>query len=158
MITSINNLYMSLQNNISDLIIKSMKAKEKNRLEALRAIKNAILLINTKTADSKELTYTEEIQLLQKLVKQRRESAEIYNSQKRHDLAKLEEDEALIIQDFLPKQLNKSEIEINISKIIDEFNPNGMKDMGRIMRIANNKMEGKADGKTISMILKKLLS
>ena len=148
---------MALQNQLTDSIKEAMKAKDSIRLEALRAIKSAILLEQTSGGDS-TLSEEKEIQLLQKLVKQRRDSATIYREQKREDLAAPEEAQAEIITEFLPEQLSPEEIEKCVDKIIADTGAAGMKDMGKVMGMANKEMAGKADGKTIAGIVKQKLS
>lgn len=149
---------MSLQNLLMQSIKEAMKAKDTLRLDALRAIKSAILLATTQAGSSDSLTEEEEIQLLQKLVKQRRDSAAIFKEQNRLDLAGPEEDQAAVIAEFLPQQLELSEVQAIVAEVIQSVNAEGMKDMGKVMGIASKKMAGKADGKTISGIVKNLLS
>ena len=120
---------MKLENKISHEIKKAMKAKDNVRLETLRSIKSGIILIKTKSSEKKDLTENDEINLLQKLVKQRRESANIFKSQKRNDLANSEEVQLKIIQEFLPKQMEDLELEKIINDIILKFNATSMKDM-----------------------------
>jgi hypothetical protein len=149
---------MSLDQRISEMIKEAMKTKDIIRLETLRAIKSAILLVKTKSAEKKYLSDGDEILLLQKLVKQRRESSEIYRSQKREDLANLEESQLKIIQEFLPKQLNDFELEKILKDIVLNINAKNIKDMGKVMGSANKIIAGKADGKKIAEIVKKILS
>jgi len=146
-----------LEQKIMNELKLAMKAKNTTALEALRAIKSAILLEKTKSKDAK-LTEADELKLLQKLVKQRRDSADIYDQQNRPDLAKVELDQIAVIEKFLPKQMNKSEIETVIDKIINQTGATSMKDMGKVMGIATKEMAGKADGKLISQIVKEKLS
>ncbi len=120
---------MKLENKISHEIKKAMKAKDNVRLETLRSIKSGIILIKTKSSEKKDLTENDEVNLLQKLVKQRRESANIFKSQKRNDLANSEEVQLKIIQEFLPKQMEDLELEKIINDIILKFNATSMKDM-----------------------------
>ena len=149
---------MSLINKISDSIKNAMKSKDSISLESLRAIKSSLLLAKTQKGVSSDITETEEIKILQKLVKQRKESAEIYMSQNRNDLADTELSQAKIIEKFLPDQLELNEIERIISELIIEIDADGMKDMGKVMGIATKKLSGKADGKTISNIVRSKLS
>ena len=149
---------MKLENKISHEIKEAMRAKDNVRLETLRSIKSGIILIKTKSSEKKDLTENDEVNLLQKLVKQRRESANIFKSQKRNDLANSEELQIKIIQEFLPKQLDDLELEKIIRDIILNLNAKSMKDMGKVMGNANKIIAGKADGKKIAEIVKKILS
>ena len=135
-----------------------MKNKDNDQLESLRAIKSALLLAKTQKNSNGEIGEVEEIKILQKLVKQRKESADIYSNQKRPELANIELSQAKIIERFLPKQIDVDELEKIIIKIINETGAEGMKDMGKVMGIASNKLSGKADGKTISNIVRSKLS
>ena len=147
---------MSLEDKINNDIKEAMKAKDQARLRGVRAIKSAILLMKT-DGTTKEIDASAEIKILQKLVKQRQDSFDIYEKQNRPDLAEIEKQEIEIIIQYLPKQLSEEELEIRIKKIVDDNGANSMKDMGMIMGIASKEFEGKADGKTISGIVKKLL-
>ena len=149
---------MKLENKISHEIKEAMKAKDNVRLETLRSIKSGIILIKTKSSEKKDLTENDEIDLLQKLVKQRRESANIFKSQKRNDLANSEEAQLKIIQEFLPKQMEDLELEKIINDIILKFNAKSMKDMGKVMGNVNKIVAGRADTKKIAEIVKKNLS
>ena len=149
---------MKLENKISHEIKEAMKAKDNVRLETLRSIKSGIILIKTKSSEKKDLTENDEINLLQKLVKQRRESANIFKSQKRNDLANSEEAQLKIIQEFLPKQMEDLELEKIINDIILKFNAKSMKDMGKVMGNVNKIVAGRADSKKIAEIVKKNLS
>lgn len=149
---------MSLQTQINEEIKNAMRAKDVLSLEALRAVKSAILLELTNGGIKEELSEEEEIKLLQRLVKQRKDSAQIYLQQGREDLAQPEIDQSKVIEKFLPVQLSETEVETIISKIISDNNLSGMAAMGQIMGLANKELAGKADGKTISTIVKKLLS
>ena len=149
---------MGLLENISSSIVKAMKNKNNDELESLRAIKSALLLAKTQKNSGGEISEVDEIKILQKLVKQRKESAEIYSNQDRLELAELEINQAKVIEKFLPKQLDHDEIEKIISEIIDQFGALGMKDMGKVMGIASSRLSGKADGKTISNIVRSKLS
>ena len=149
---------MGLLENISGSIIKAIKSKNNYELESLRAIKSALLLARTQKNSGGEISQTDEIKILQKLVKQRKESAEIYSNQDRLELAELELNQAKVIEKFLPKQLDHDEIEKIISEIIDQSGAQGMKDMGKVMGLASSQLSGKADGKTISNIVRSKLS
>ena len=149
---------MTLSENIDNKIKEAMKNKDSVSLESLRAIKSSILIFNTKKGRSGDLSENDEIQILSKLVKQRKESADIYLSQNRPELAKIETDQADIIKQFLPEQLTEIEIEKIVSEIISKINASGMKDMGKVMGLATKELSGKADGKTISQIVRKNLS
>ncbi len=149
---------MGLLENISGSIIKAIKSKNNYELESLRAIKSALLLARTQKNSGGEISQADEIKILQKLVKQRKESAEIYSNQDRLELAELELNQAKVIEKFLPKQLNHDEIEKIISEIIDQSGAKGMKDMGKVMGLASSQLSGKADGKTISNIVRSKLS
>jgi uncharacterized protein YqeY len=148
---------MSLTTTINADIKAAMLAKEKEKLEALRAIKSAILLANTEK-NAGEISEEDEIKLLKRLVKQRKESAATYSEAGRNDLAEKEEFQASLIETYLPEQLGEEEIEKIIDEIIAETNADSMKDMGRIMGMAVKKTAGKADNKILSEIIKKKLS
>ena len=136
----------------------AMRAKDSNRLEALRAVKSAILLAQTDAAGKDGLSEDEELKLLQKLVKQRKESAAIYKEQGREDLAEPELEQAAVIESFLPEQMSEEEIEKEVERIIEETGASGMQDMGKVMGKASQELAGRADGKTISGIVRKKLS
>jgi len=146
---------MSLQSQINTAIKEAMKAKDQERLSALRAVKSALLLAQTdKSATDAGLSSEDEIKILQKLVKQRRDSAEIYTQQNRADLAEPEIAQADVIASFLPAQLSEEEITQVIQKIIAQTGATSMKQMGQVMGAAQAELAGKADGKTISGIIK----
>ena len=149
---------MSLLNSLNDELKAAMRAKDTLKLEALRAIKSAVLLAKTATAGDVDLTEEEEIKLLQKLVKQRKDSAVIFKEQNRDDLAAPEEAQAEVIAQFLPEQLSQQDIEQIIDEIVAKTGAQGMKDMGKVMGMASKEMVGKADGKTISTIVKQKLN
>ena len=149
---------MSLLNSLNDELKAAMRAKDSLKLEALRAIKSAVLLVKTATAGDVDLTKEEEIKLLQKLVKQRKDSAVIFKEQNRDDLAAPEEAQARVIAQFLPDQLSQQEIEQIVDEIVAKTGAQGMKDMGKVMGMASKEMAGKADGKTISTIVKQKLN
>jgi uncharacterized protein YqeY len=147
---------MALEQKINEGIKLAMLAKDKVRLESLRAVKAAILLV--KTSDkAQEFDEAAEVKMLQKLVKQRRETAEIYTQNNRRELADKELAEALIIEEFLPKQADASEIEAVVKAVIAETGAGSIKDMGKVMGIASKQLAGKAEGKIISDTVKKLL-
>ncbi len=148
---------MSLEKDVMTQMKAAMKAKDSEALEALRAVKGAILLAKTDNGQQ-ELSEEQEVKLVQKLVKQRKDSAQLYREQKREDLAEPEEKQAEVIAQFLPEQLSEAEIEAKIEEIIAQTGADGMKDMGKVMGIASKELAGKADGKTISIIVKKKLS
>lgn len=145
---------MTLQEKITAALKEAMKAKDSLKLESLRAIKSAIILEQTSSSGAETLTEDQEVKLLQKLVKQRKDSATIFREQNRVDLAEPEEAQAAVIQTFLPVQLTEAEIETAIISIIDQLGAEGMKDMGKVMGKASQVLSGKADGKTISTIVK----
>lgn len=148
---------MSLQTNITAALKEAMKAKDQVALESLRAIKSELLLAQT-SGSATELTEADEIKLLQKLVKQRKDAAAIFLEQQRNDLAEPELAQAAVIEQFLPAQLSEADVEAAIEEIIAEGNFAGMQSMGQVMGLANTKLAGTADGKTISTIVKKLLT
>ena len=149
---------MYLLNSLTEELKSAMRAKDSLKLEALRAIKSALLLAKTATAGDFDLSEEEEIKLLQKLIKQRKDSAAIFKEQNRADLAAPEEAQAEVIAKFLPEQLSSEKTEKIINKIITKIGAEGMKDMGKVMVIASKEIAGKADGKTISKIVKKKLN
>ena len=149
---------MSLQAQVMEQLKEAMKAKDSVALESLRAIKSALLLAQTESGAKKELTKDEEIKLLQKLVKQRRDSAVLYNEQGRADLAEPELQQLAVIEKFLPEQLSDEELRKIVSEIIEKTGASSMKDMGNVMGQATKELAGKADGKAISTIVKELLS
>ncbi|WP_226391233.1 GatB/YqeY domain-containing protein [Penaeicola halotolerans] len=149
---------MALKQEIESGIKQAMLAKDKTRLTALRAIKSLILLEETKTSAGSSLTADEEMKLLVKAAKQRKDSADIYNQQGRKDLAEVEEAELAIIEEFLPKQLTEDELKAAISQIISNTGATSAKDMGKVMGVATKELAGKADGKAISAMVKSLLN
>jgi len=148
---------MSLEQKINDDIKAAMLAREKDKLEALRAIKSAVLLAKTEKAGA-NLDEESEIRMLQKMVKQRKETAEIYHSQKREDMAEVELFQAKIIETYLPAQLSEAEVTNALKAIIAETGATSPKDMGKVMGLANQRLAGKADGKLIAATVKQLLS
>jgi uncharacterized protein YqeY len=147
---------MSLEEKINADIKSAMLAKEKEKLEALRAVKSAILLGKTEKAGA-PLDDSTELKILQRLVKQRKESAEIYVTQNRTDLAEVENFQAQIIESYLPAQLSEEELRNKIQEIISQLGATNAKDMGKVMSEASKQFAGKADGKAISSIVKALL-
>ena len=143
---------------INDDIKAAMKAKEKEKLNALRAIKSAFLLAKTESGAKKELSDEEAIRIMQKLVKQRKDSAEIYKEQSRNELYDNEMNEAKYIEAYLPKQMSDEELTEKIKAIIEETGASSMKDMGKVMGKAMKELAGKADGKRISGKVKEILS
>jgi uncharacterized protein YqeY len=148
---------MSLQVKVMTALKEAMKAKDQTALTALRAVKSALLLAQTESGASDELTEEQELKLLQKLVKQRKDSAAIYLDQGRKDLALPEIDEAEVISQFLPEALSEEEIEKVVVMTIDSIGAEGMKDMGKVMGIVSKELAGQADGKTISNIVRQKL-
>ena len=148
---------MSLEQNIMAQMKDAMKAKDEAGLRGLRAIKAAILLAKT-AGGSGEITADDEIKLLQKLVKQRKDSLDIFRQQNRVDLAQKEEEEIAIIEKFLPKQMDAEELKTIIAGIITETGALSPADMGKVMGVASKQLAGQADGKTISAVVKELLS
>jgi len=142
---------------IDQEIKQAMLAKNQAKLRGLRAIKAALLLARTEKG-SEEVTEEGELKILQKLIKQRRESADIYNQQGRADLAVIEEEEIEVINHFLPKQMEKEEVAAIIAKLIADSGATSVKDMGKIMGLANKELAGKADGKLIAEIVKTQLA
>ena len=149
---------MSLEKQIMDQMKEAMKAIDAVALEALRAIKSGIILAKTESGAKEELSADEEIKLLQKLVKQRKDSAAIYTEQGRADLAEPELAQVAVIEKFLPAQLSEAEVEAAVAQIIAEGGFSGMAAMGQVMGLASKQLAGKADGKTISTVVKKLLA
>ena len=149
---------MSLEQKIMGDLKTAMLAKDEKALRSLRAIKAAILLAKTSEGAGGELKEDDEIKLLQKLVKQRKDSLEIYEQQNRADLAQKEKEEIEIIEKFLPKQLSADELRSEVAAIISEVGASSPADMGKAMGAATKKLAGKADGKAISALVKELLS
>jgi len=148
---------MSLEQRIMADLKTAMLAKNEKDMRGLRAIKAAILLAKTSEGAGGELKEDDEIKLLQKLVKQRKDSLEIYQQQNRGDLAQKEQEEIEVIEKFLPKQLSAEELQLAIKKIISETGAASSADMGKVMGVATKRLGGKADGKTISAVVKELL-
>ncbi len=147
-----------LSNTIDQEIKKAMLAKDQAQLRGLRAIKAAFLLAKTEKGSAEEITEEAEIKIIQKLVKQRRESSDIYKEQGRADLALVEDEEIEVINHFLPKQMDRSEVESIIARLISESASSSVKDMGKVMGLANKELAGKADGKLIAEVVKSQLA
>jgi len=145
---------MSLQNQVMEEIKVAMKAKDSTTLESLRAIKSALLLAQTEKGAGDEMSDADEIKLIQKLVKQRKDSAAIFTEQGREDLAEPELAQVAVIEKFLPAQLSVDEIEKVVIQIIETTGASGMKDMGKVMGMVSKQLGGQADGKTISGIVR----
>jgi len=148
---------MGALSTLTEEMKNAMRAKDNLKLESLRAIKSAVLLAQTSSGGSGELSDEEEIQLLQRLVKQRRDSAAIFRDQNRPDLAEPEEAQAEIIAAFLPAQLTDEELAAAVQSIITTTAASGMQDMGKVMGMASKQLAGKADGKRIADTVKKIL-
>lgn len=148
---------MSLSTQIAEEMKAAMRAKDKPRLETLRAIKSAILMANTE-AGAKELSEDDEMKILIKLAKQRKDSLEIYEQQGREDLAADERAQLAVIEDFLPKQMTEEELEAYLKELFTKLGVQGPQDMGKVMGAASKELAGKADGKTISAKVKQMLS
>ena len=149
---------MNLEQKIMIELKAAMLAKDEAALRSLRAIKAAILLAKTSEGAAGEMKEEDELKLLQKLVKQRKDSLEIYTQQNRTDLAQKEQEEIAIIEKFLPKQLSADEVRTELARIIQEVGATSPADMGKVMGAATKQLSGKADGKTISTLVKELLS
>lgn len=147
---------MSLETDIMQKMKDAMKAKDEATLRGLRAIKAALLLL--KTSGAEEITPEAELKMLQKLVKQRQDSLEIFNQQQRTDLAQKELEEIKVIEQFLPKPLTEEELKNTLKEIIEELGASGMQDLGKVMGVASKRLAGKADGKSINAAVKELLT
>ena len=148
---------MSLENKITTALTKAMKSKDKEALNAYRAIKSALLLLKTEGKGTTQIEEADEIKLLQKLVKQRQESASLYRAQNRDDLAIPEESQAVLIRQFLPEPMDEETVKKEVEGIIAHSGAKGMKDMGKVIGIANSKMAGRVDGKKLALIIKEKL-
>lgn len=148
---------MSLIDNLNQDLKAAMKSKNKPALRTIRSIKSAIMLMQT-DGTGKEIDEASEIKLLQKLIKQRKDSLDVYIKQDREDLAVTEREEIEIIEKYLPQQLSEADLEKALTDIIAQVGATSMKDMGKIMGMASQKLGGSADGKSISIMVKKLLS
>lgn len=149
---------MSISKQLNEDIKTAMKAKDKVSLEALRALKTAFTLAKTEKGVGAELEEDEELKIVQKLIKQRKDSATLYKDQSREDLYEKEIAEAAVIEKYLPEQLSDEELEAAVKAIIEKTGASSMKDMGKVMGMASNELSGKADGKSISIKVKALLS
>jgi len=149
---------MALEQTINDQLKSAMLAKDEKRLRGLRAIKAAIIVAKTAEGAGGQISAEEEIKMLQKLVKQRKDSLEIFQQQNRTDLAQKEQEEIEVIEAFLPKQLSEDELKEALTKIIAETGASSAADMGKVMGAATKQLSGKTDGKTISAMVKTLLS
>lgn len=147
---------MKISEQINEDLKKAMLNKEKDKLTALRSAKSAFLLAKTESSN-KEISDDKELQIIQKLVKQRKDSATIYKEQNREDLYTQEIFEAEVLSKYLPQQMSEEEIEKEIKEIIEQTGASDIKDMGKVMGAASKKLAGKADNKTISMVVKKVL-
>lgn len=148
---------MTLKEQIDTDIKEAMKAKEQDRLRALRAVKSMILLEETKEGSTGTLSKDDEIKLLSKAVKQRKDSADIYRQQSREDLLATEEAEIAVISNYLPKQLTEDELRTKVQELITQVGASGPGDMGKVMGAASKSLAGQADGKAISAMVKSLL-
>ncbi len=148
---------MSLETQVMQALKEAMKNKDEAAKRALRAIKSEILLFKT-AGNGAELDESAEIKLLQKMVKQRQDSLEVYKQQGREELAKTEAEEIEVISRFLPKQLSEKELTEKLEQVVRDTGASSMKDMGKVMAIASKELAGKADGKAIAQIVKRLLS
>ncbi len=148
---------MSLQKEVMEQIKAAMKSKDTVALESLRALKSEFLLANT-SGGSVDLSEADELKIVQKLVKQRKDSAALYTEQNREDLAEPELAQAKVLEQFLPQQLSEADLKIIIGEIVTQTGASSMRDMGKVMGIASKQLGGKADGKAISMVVKELLS
>lgn len=149
---------MSLKTQVESGIKDAMRAKDQDKLRALRAIKSLILLEETKGGASGELSADDELKLLTKAAKQRRESADIYKTQNRADLLEKEEAELAVIEQFLPKQLSEEEVKAKLQEIISRVGASGPSDMGKVMGVATKELAGQAEGKVVSALVKGLLA
>ncbi len=149
---------MALEQIVNDQIKAAMLAKDATKLRGLRAIKAAIILAKTSEGAGGQLAEADETKLLQKLIKQRRDSLEIYRQQNREDLAQKEQEEIEVIEAFLPEQLSESELKAALAKIIAETGAASPADMGKVMAAATKQLAGQADGKTISAVVRELLA
>lgn len=148
---------MSLEDTINEAIKNAMREKDRIALDSLRAVKSQILLLKTE-AKGAEVSSEQEIAILQRMIKQRKDSYSQFAAQGRNDLAEVEEAQMKVIEQFLPKQLSEEELEAEIKQIIAETGAESAKELGKVMGIASKKLAGKSDGKSISEMAKKLLS
>ena len=148
---------MNLEEKVNADIKQAMLSKDEASLRGVRAIKSAILLAKTEKGGSKELTEEVEMKLLQKLVKQRKDSLEIYEKEQRLDLANKEREEIEVIERYLPKQISGEELRAEVQRIVEDVGAKSQQDMGRVMAAAMKQLGGKADGKSISAMVKEML-
>jgi len=148
---------MSLINQIDQDIKQAMLGKQEARLRGLRAIKSALLLARTEKGASEDITPETEIKVLQRLIKQRKESADIYKTQNREDLYTIEAEEMDVIEVYLPRQMERGEVAAYLKELIGRVGATSVKDMGKVMGAANKELAGKADGRTISEVVRELL-
>jgi uncharacterized protein YqeY len=148
---------MPLITQIDQDIKQAMLGKQEARLRGLRAIKSALLLARTEKGASEDITPETEIKVLQRLIKQRKESADIYKTQNREDLYKIEAEEMDVIEAYLPKQMERGEVAAYLKELIGRVGATSVKDMGKVMGVANKELAGKADGRTISEVVRELL-
>ena len=147
-----------ISSTIDQEIKQAMLSKNQVRLRGLRAIKAALLLAKTEKGTTEEITEEGELKILQRLVKQRKESADIYKQQGREDLSQIEDEEIEVISGFMPKQLDRAELEVIIADLISKSGATSAKEMGRVMGLANKELAGKADGKLIAELVKAQLA
>jgi len=148
---------MSLEAKIATDLKEAMKAKDQAKLRSIRAVKAALLLMKT-DGSGQEITEDIEIKLIQKLVKERKDSLEIYEKQNREDLAKIEREEISVLEAYLPEQMSEADLDNYIASLIEKTGASSMADMGKVMGMANKELAGKADGKSIATKVKQLLS
>lgn len=156
--SNFTSIPMSLSAKIMEALKTAMKSKDTLALQALRSVKSAILLAQTQSGAKQDLSQEDEIKILQKLVKQRKDSAAIFSTQGRADLADPEMLEAAVIEKFLPQQLSQDEVAVMVDAAIEASGASSMADMGKVMGMVNAKVAGRADGKTISTLVKARLS
>lgn len=148
---------MSLQKQVMTKMKEAMKAKDTVALQALRAVKSAFLLAKTESGAQEDISEEQELKIIQKQVKQRKDSAAIFLKQGREDLAAPELAEIAVLEQFLPEALSEEEVARVVKEVIADLNAEGMKDMGKVMGVVSKKLSGQTDGKTISMLVKKNL-
>jgi len=148
---------MSLEKKLMDDLKAAMKAKDQVALRSIRAVKAALMIMKT-DGSGKDIDEAAEIKLIQKQVKQRRDSLEIFEKQNREDLAAKEREEIQVLEKYLPAQMSEEDIKAKVTVLIAESGASGMKDMGKVMGMANKQMAGQADGKTIASVVKALLA
>lgn len=149
---------MSLELKVQEALKNAMKNKDQAAMRTLRSIKSAILLLKTEKDFNGTITEDQELSMLQKLVKQRKESLEVFTQQGREDLAEKEKEEIAVIEQFLPEQLSEEEVKDIVSQIVEKTGASSMKDMGKVMGMANKELAGRADGKLIASIVKSILA